>query len=83
MTQVVYLHVGAPKSGTTYLQQVLEHNRRGWPAPACWWWGPHLDLIHAAMVVRGTSASPTSPRRRATRGTGWSRRSREWPGTRR
>ena len=27
MTRRVYLHVGAPKSGTTYLQQVLETNR--------------------------------------------------------
>ncbi|MFI0350641.1 hypothetical protein [Actinomadura sp. 9N407] len=27
MTPVVYVHVGAPKSGTTYLQNVMWHNR--------------------------------------------------------
>ncbi|MEW2355400.1 hypothetical protein [Spirillospora sp. NPDC029432] len=27
MTPLVYLHVGAPKSGTTYLQNVMWHNR--------------------------------------------------------
>ena len=28
MTDRVYVHVGSPKSGTTYLQRVLRHNQR-------------------------------------------------------
>lgn len=28
MTRTVYLHVGSPKSGTTYLQRILDGNRR-------------------------------------------------------
>lgn len=53
MTQRLYLHVGAPKSGTTYLQQVLEANRARLAAAGVLVVGEsHLDRIHAAMVVR-------------------------------
>jgi len=55
MTQVVYLHVGAPKSGTTYLQQVLELNAPVLADAGVLVVGPRLDLIHAAMVVREDS----------------------------
>ena len=30
-TKKVFFHVGAPKTGTTYLQQVLFQNREAWP----------------------------------------------------
>ncbi len=53
MTQRLYLHVGAPKSGTTYLQQVLEVNRVRLASAGVLVVGEqHLDRIHAAMVVR-------------------------------
>ena len=53
MTQRLYLHVGAPKSGTTYLQQVLEANRARLAAAGVLVVGEsHLDRVHAAMVVR-------------------------------
>ncbi|WP_309647738.1 DUF6752 domain-containing protein [Nocardioides sp.] len=53
MTQRLYLHVGAPKSGTTYLQQVLEANRARLASDGVLVVGErHLDRIHAAMVVR-------------------------------
>jgi len=53
MTERVYLHVGAPKSGTTYLQQVLETNRERLGAAGVLLVGErHLDRIHAAMAVR-------------------------------
>ena len=53
MTKRVYLHVGAPKSGTTYLQLVLETNRaRLHDAGVRVVGDTHLDRIHAAMVVR-------------------------------
>lgn len=53
MTPRLVLHVGTPKSGTTYLQQVLAANRERLAAA-----GVHVagaertDLVHAAMVVR-------------------------------
>lgn len=53
MTQVVHLHVGGPKSGTTFVQQVLEHNAEALARAGVLVVGPRLDLIHAAMAVRG------------------------------
>ncbi|WP_246861939.1 DUF6752 domain-containing protein [Nocardioides sp. SYSU D00065] len=53
MTQVVYLHVGGPKSGTTFIQQVLTHNSEVLAEAGVLVAGPRLDLIHAAMAVRG------------------------------
>lgn len=53
MTERVYLHVGAPKSGTTYLQRVLDANRATLEAAGTLLVGErHLDRIHAAMAVR-------------------------------
>lgn len=53
MTQVVYLHVGGPKSGTTFIQQVLDHNAAALAKAGVLVVGPRLELIHAAMAVRG------------------------------
>lgn len=53
MTERVYLHVGAPKSGTTYLQSVLRANRDRLAEAGVLVAGrTHLDLVHAGMVVR-------------------------------
>ncbi len=53
MTQRLYLHVGAPKSGTTYLQGVLETNQRALAdAGVLVVGGRRVDRVHAAMVVR-------------------------------
>ncbi|MDP3893270.1 hypothetical protein, partial [Nocardioides sp.] len=53
MTRRVYLHVGAPKSGTTYLQGVLDANRDRLGQAGVRVVGErHLDRVHAAMVVR-------------------------------
>lgn len=53
MTQRVFLHVGAPKSGTTYLQRVLDANRAALAEAGVLLVGDrHLDRIHAAMAVR-------------------------------
>lgn len=53
MTDRIYLHVGAPKSGTTYLQRVLEANRGPLADAGVLVVGEtHLDRVHAAMVVR-------------------------------
>jgi hypothetical protein len=53
MTEQLYLHVGAPKSGTTYLQRILETNRTALEAAGVLLVGRrHLDRVHAAMAVR-------------------------------
>jgi hypothetical protein len=53
MTRQLWLHVGAPKSGTTYLQQILEANRTTLADHGVLVVGArHLDRVHAAMVVR-------------------------------
>ena len=50
MTRRIYLHVGAPKTGTTYLQDRLALNatslrRHGYRYPT----GPHGDMFLAAL----------------------------------
>ena len=53
MTERVYLHVGSPKSGTTYLQRVLRHNQEGLARQGVLVAGrTHGDLVHAGFVVR-------------------------------
>lgn len=53
MTDRVFLHVGAPKSGTTYLQDVLATNRDHLETQGVLVGGRRrLDLVHAGMVVR-------------------------------
>lgn len=53
MTERVYVHVGAPKSGTTFVQAVLAHNRARLADAGVLIAGEtHLDRIHAAMVIR-------------------------------
>ncbi len=64
MTQRLYLHVGAPKSGTTYIQGVLEHNRRRLADAGVLVVGErHLDRVHAAMVVREDPRLESLPER--------------------
>ncbi|MEJ7794685.1 MAG: DUF6752 domain-containing protein [Nocardioides sp.] len=53
MTERVYLHVGSPKSGTTYLQRLLRHNQAALADQEVLVAGKtHVELIHAGFVVR-------------------------------
>jgi hypothetical protein len=53
MTERVYLHVGSPKSGTTYLQRVLRHNKQSLADQGVLVAGrTHGELVHAGFVVR-------------------------------
>jgi hypothetical protein len=53
VTERVYLHVGTPKSGTTYLQRVLDQNRERLAAAGVLVVGErHVDRVHAALVLR-------------------------------
>jgi hypothetical protein len=81
MTQVVYLHVGGPKSGTTFIQQVLEHNAAALADAGVLVVGPRLELIHAAMAVRDDRRLDDLP---AAARDAWDRvteQVREWHGT--
>ena len=53
MTRRVVVHVGAPKSGTTYLQKVLRHNEHDLRRQGVLVAGrTHAELVHAGFVVR-------------------------------
>jgi hypothetical protein len=82
MTEQLYLHVGAPKSGTTYVQRILERNRAALADHGVLVVGAdHLDRVHAGMVVReDPRLKDLGPRARSS----WQRlveETRAWGGT--
>ncbi|MGZ5404196.1 MAG: DUF6752 domain-containing protein [Nocardioides sp.] len=81
MTERVYLHVGSPKSGTTYLQRLLRHNQASLADQGVLVAGrTHAELVHAGFVVREDSRLETLPARAAG---AWDRvveQVREFPG---
>jgi len=81
MTERVYMHVGAPKSGTTYLQKVLDTNRQTLADAGVLVVGEsRVDLVHAGMAVREDPRLDTLPE---TARQAWSRlvaEIRAWPG---
>jgi len=53
MTERVFLHVGGPKTGTTYLQDVMLGNREILAQQGVWYVGTRwIDHVHASLVVR-------------------------------
>ncbi len=81
MTKRVYLHVGAPKSGTTYLQGVLDTNRRLLADAGVLLVGDrHLDRIRAAMVVREDKRLADLPESARSSWNTLVRQIGEWPG---
>ena len=81
MTERAYLHVGAPKSGTTFLQRILDENRAVLAEAGMLVVGErHLDRVHAGMAVR---EDPRLDKLPAEAAGAWSRLAsdiREWPG---
>jgi hypothetical protein len=79
MADRVFLHIGAPKSGTTYLQSVLWHNRPVLAEAGLLVPGERLvDYNRAAAAVRKRRLGNGKP------ATTWRRlvsECREWPGT--
>ena len=68
MTDRVYVHVGSPKSGTTYLQRVLRHNQRELADQGVLVAGKtHVELVHAGFVVREDARLDNLPPRAAGR----------------
>lgn len=54
MASRVFLHVGVPKSGTTYLQTTMWHNRAPLRAQGLLYPGAkRMDHYHASQDVRG------------------------------
>lgn len=81
MTTRVFLHVGAPKSGTTFLQGVLEANRHGLAESGVLLVGDrHLDRIHAALQVREDKRLADLPEASRHAWTSLVRQIEEWPG---
>ncbi len=82
MTERVHLHVGAPKSGTTYLQGVLEANRARLADAGVLVVGEtHLDRIHAGMAVRQDPRLAELPERAQQAWTRLVAQVRDWPGS--
>ncbi len=81
MTTRVYLHVGAPKSGTTFVQSVLEANRERLADAGVLLVGDrHLDRIHAALQVREDKRLADLPEGARDAWTGLVRQIAKWPG---
>ena len=80
--QVVFMHVGAPKTGTTFLQDVMWHHRKRLADDGILFTRERYgDHFQATIDLR--RVKPLRPSSRAARGT-WSRvaqRARSWPGT--
>jgi hypothetical protein len=80
MATQVYFHVGAPKTGTTFLQGVMRHNREALRKQGVLYPGATArDHLHASQVVRGVTKHP----RRLDRAEAWDRlvaELAEWPG---
>jgi hypothetical protein len=53
VTTTLYLHVGCPKSGTTFIQRILDHNRERLAEAGVLVVGDqHVDRVQAALQVR-------------------------------
>lgn len=80
MATHVYFHVGAPKTGTTFLQGVMRHNRQALREQGVLYPGASpRDHLHASQVVREVATHP----RRSDRTESWDRLVAElaaWPG---
>jgi hypothetical protein len=80
MATHVYFHVGAPKTGTTFLQGVLRHNRETLRKQGVLFPGATpRDHLHASQVVREVTKHPA----RSDRAGAWDQlvaELAEWPG---
>lgn len=79
MAERVFFHIGAPKSGTTFLQTLMWRNRETLKGLGLLYPGrQRMDHFHATEVVRGLTAHDAPPP------TAWDRLCSEidgWPGT--
>lgn len=81
MARRVFFHIGAPKTGTTFLQSVMWHNREELRRQGVLYPGRYSrQHLHASQVVRGNRG----PQWAAERGESWDRlvaELAEWPET--
>lgn len=81
MARRVFLHIGAPKSGTTYLQDIMWRNRARLKAQGILLPGQRRDHLHSTLVVR---EDPHIDIRLPSAPTAWVRlvdEARAWDGT--
>ena len=82
MAERVYLHVGSPKTGTTYLQDALwAHERRLRSAGVLVPGGRRFAAFHAAQAIREVPWLVDMPPGRRDVWQDMQQRIREWPGT--
>ena len=77
----VFFHIGPPKSGTTYLQDILWKNKKRLASDGVLLPARRVDNFHATMVVR---ENPHVHKRHHTAPTAWARileETRQWEGT--
>jgi hypothetical protein len=83
VTRVVHLHIGTPKSGTTWLQSILDGNRERLAAAGVLVVGErHLDRVQAGLQLREDPRLESLPEHRRAM---WDRLVAEiaaWPGER-
>ncbi|CAN5139602.1 hypothetical protein BH20ACT5_BH20ACT5_22790 [soil metagenome] len=78
---VVYLHVGAPKSGTTYLQRIMWHNRERLRAAGVLYPGDSFGAhVQAAFDLRGAGFEGYHDPLVAGKWSGFVDAAREWNG---
>ncbi|MGH3319961.1 MAG: hypothetical protein ACRDN9_07240, partial [Streptosporangiaceae bacterium] len=81
MARLVFLHIGAPKSGTTFLQDVLWRNRQRLADQGILLPCQRRDHLHATLVIR---EDPHIDRRLPSAPGAWDRivdQTNSWPGT--
>lgn len=62
MARRIFFHIGVPKSGTTYLQTAMWHNRPALRAQGFLYPGSkRMDHYHASEIVRGAPPSRLGP----------------------
>lgn len=81
MAHRVYLHVGAPKTATTYLQGLLEANRAALADQGVLWPGARVDHFRMAMAVTGRTHEMPKPRQGEVAWRRVAEAAAEWPGT--
>jgi len=81
MADRVYLHVGAPKTATTYLQGLLQANRAPLADQGVLWPGSRVDHFRMAMAVTGRTQEMPRPRQGQLSWDSIVGAAADWPGT--
>jgi len=82
MARKVFFHIGAPKTGTTYLQDILWSNRTSLAKQGILVPGKRrMDAYNATVTVRGGDTADKRPLHERNAWAGIVEQIRDWPGT--